>query len=79
MSAVAASDARPGPATGSRWRGLGLGARLFYVTLDGFDTHAAQAGAHATLLREVSDAISELRGTAPTMAATPPSQLRGVA
>lgn len=29
MSAVAASDDRPGPATGSRWRGLGLGARLF--------------------------------------------------
>ena len=36
----------------------GLGARLFYVTLDGFDTHAGQAGPHANLLREVSDAIS---------------------
>jgi len=30
-------------------------------------------------IRSLSDAISELRGTAPTMAATPPSQLRGVA
>ncbi|HWY85839.1 MAG TPA: DUF1501 domain-containing protein [Gemmataceae bacterium] len=36
----------------------GLGARLFYVTLDGFDTHAGQAGPHANLLRDVSDAIS---------------------
>jgi uncharacterized protein (DUF1501 family) len=36
----------------------GLGARLFYVTLDGFDTHAGQAGPHAGLLREVSDAIA---------------------
>jgi uncharacterized protein (DUF1501 family) len=36
----------------------GLGARLFYVSIDGFDTHAAQAQAHANLLREVSDAMS---------------------
>lgn len=39
----------------------GSGARLFYVSIDGFDTHAAQggaAGAHANLLQEVSDAIS---------------------
>jgi uncharacterized protein (DUF1501 family) len=36
----------------------GLGARLFYVTLDGFDTHAAQDAPHANLLREVSDAIA---------------------
>jgi uncharacterized protein (DUF1501 family) len=36
----------------------GLGARLFYVTIDGFDTHAGQAGPHANLLREVSDAIA---------------------
>src|SRR5262249_43181207 len=27
----------------------GLGARLFYVTLDGFGTHAGQAGPHANL------------------------------
>lgn len=36
----------------------GLGARLFYVTLDGFDTHAAQAPVHASLLRDVSDSIT---------------------
>jgi uncharacterized protein (DUF1501 family) len=36
----------------------GLGARLFYVSIDGFDTHAAQAFAHTNLLREVSDAIN---------------------
>jgi uncharacterized protein (DUF1501 family) len=36
----------------------GLGARLFYVSIDGFDTHASQAQAHANLLREVSDAIT---------------------
>jgi len=36
----------------------GLGARLFYVTLDGFDTHAGQAGPHANLLRDVSDSIT---------------------
>jgi uncharacterized protein (DUF1501 family) len=36
----------------------GLGARLFYVSLDGFDTHASQAQAHANLLREVSDAMT---------------------
>jgi uncharacterized protein (DUF1501 family) len=39
----------------------GIGARLFYVSIDGFDTHAGQggsAGAHANLLTQVSDAIS---------------------
>jgi|SRR5579883_118840 len=39
----------------------GIGARLFYVSLDGFDTHAGQggvAGAHANLLTQVSEAIS---------------------
>jgi uncharacterized protein (DUF1501 family) len=36
----------------------GLGARLFYVALDGFDTHAAQGPAHANLLRQVSDAMT---------------------
>jgi uncharacterized protein (DUF1501 family) len=36
----------------------GVGARLFYVSLDGFDTHASQAQAHANLLRQVSDAMS---------------------
>jgi uncharacterized protein (DUF1501 family) len=39
----------------------GLGARIFYVSLDGFDTHANQGGAtgaHANLWRNVSDSIS---------------------
>jgi len=39
----------------------GVGARIFYVSLDGFDTHAGQGaatGAHANLLRQVSDAIA---------------------
>jgi uncharacterized protein (DUF1501 family) len=38
-----------------------IGARLFYVSIDGFDTHAGQggtAGAHANLLTQVSEAIS---------------------
>lgn len=39
----------------------GIGARLFYVSIDGFDTHAGQGGAtgsHANLLTTVSGAIS---------------------
>lgn len=38
----------------------GLGSRIFYVSIDGFDTHASQggiAGNHANLLNEVSSAI----------------------
>ena len=36
----------------------GLGARLFYVSIDGFDTHAGQATAHAALLAQVSGAMT---------------------
>jgi uncharacterized protein (DUF1501 family) len=39
----------------------GLGARLFYVSIDGFDTHAGQGGLvgpHPALWREVSGAIT---------------------
>lgn len=36
----------------------GIGARLFYVSIDGFDTHANQAPIHARLLTEVSEAMS---------------------
>lgn len=39
----------------------GVGARIFYVSIDGFDTHAGQGGAvgaHANLLRQVSEGIS---------------------
>jgi uncharacterized protein (DUF1501 family) len=35
-----------------------LGARIFYVSIDGFDTHANQIGAHAPLLDQVSGAIT---------------------
>lgn len=38
-----------------------IGARLFYVSIDGFDTHAGQGGAtgsHANLLTQVSEGIS---------------------
>lgn len=36
----------------------GLSTRIYYVTLDGFDTHANQPDAHAGLLRQWSEAIS---------------------
>jgi uncharacterized protein (DUF1501 family) len=35
-----------------------LGARIYYVTLNGFDTHANQLLTHANLLRELSDAMT---------------------
>ncbi len=36
----------------------GFGTRIFYVSIDGFDTHAGQATAHAALLNELSDAFN---------------------
>jgi uncharacterized protein (DUF1501 family) len=38
----------------------GFGTRIFYVSLDGFDTHARQAEAHADLLRELGQAVGQL-------------------
>ena len=38
----------------------GLQTRVYYVRIDGFDTHASQPDAHAALLREVSEAVSTL-------------------
>lgn len=38
----------------------GLETRVYYVRIDGFDTHANQPDAHAALLREVSEAVSTL-------------------
>jgi len=35
-----------------------VGARIFYVSIDGFDTHASQAASHGNLLATVSDAIT---------------------
>ncbi|NNE70905.1 MAG: DUF1501 domain-containing protein, partial [Rhodothermales bacterium] len=36
----------------------GLGARVYHVSLGGFDTHANQLGTHATLLRRLGDATA---------------------
>jgi uncharacterized protein (DUF1501 family) len=41
----------------SRLIRAGLSTRVYYVTLDGFDTHAQQPAAHAGLLRQWSDAV----------------------
>jgi uncharacterized protein (DUF1501 family) len=35
-----------------------IGARIFYVSIDGFDTHANQLAAHANLLQQVSGAMT---------------------
>jgi uncharacterized protein (DUF1501 family) len=35
-----------------------IGARIFYVSIGGFDTHANQLNAHANLLRQVSGAMT---------------------
>jgi uncharacterized protein (DUF1501 family) len=36
----------------------GFGTRIFYVSMDGFDTHADQANPHGALLSELADAIN---------------------
>jgi uncharacterized protein (DUF1501 family) len=36
----------------------GLGTQVFYVQINGFDTHSQQLNAHAGLLRQVSDSVS---------------------
>ena len=35
-----------------------LGARIFYVALEGFDTHSGQAGTHAQLMLQLSSSIT---------------------
>ncbi|MGE3818053.1 MAG: DUF1501 domain-containing protein [Isosphaeraceae bacterium] len=35
----------------------GFGTRIYYTSLDGFDTHANQLGSHSALLTELSDAL----------------------
>jgi uncharacterized protein (DUF1501 family) len=35
----------------------GLSTRIYYLTLDGFDTHSNQAPAHASLLGELSGSV----------------------
>ncbi len=44
-------------ATVAQLIGSNLKTNVYYVTLDGFDTHANQAQAHAGLLTELSDAV----------------------
>jgi uncharacterized protein (DUF1501 family) len=36
----------------------GLATRIYYVTLDGFDTHSDQAAAHAALLTQLGDSLA---------------------
>lgn len=36
----------------------GLGTRIYYMQINGFDTHSQQANAHAALLRQVSSAVT---------------------
>jgi uncharacterized protein (DUF1501 family) len=36
----------------------GFGTRIFYVSLEGFDTHASQGPAHSTLLADLANSIS---------------------
>lgn len=38
----------------------GLQTKIYYVRIDGFDTHANQPDAHAALLREVSESVGTL-------------------
>ena len=51
---------------GNKLRGIarliqaGLSTRIYYVTLDGFDTHSLQAESHAGLLRELSGGVTAL-------------------
>ncbi|MFO0942874.1 MAG: DUF1501 domain-containing protein [Pirellulales bacterium] len=42
----------------SRLISAGLSTRVYYVTLDGFDTHSQQSLAHAGLLRQWSEALT---------------------
>jgi uncharacterized protein (DUF1501 family) len=58
------SDAYPGTALARRMKLIaqvikaGFGTKIYYTTLDGFDTHANQLGAHAALLTDLSDALA---------------------
>ena len=38
----------------------GLATKIYYVRIDGFDTHARQPDAHASLLREVASSVNAL-------------------
>ncbi|MFO0879637.1 MAG: DUF1501 domain-containing protein [Gemmataceae bacterium] len=45
----------------ARMISVGLPTRVYFVTLGGFDTHAAQAERHAGLLQELSEALTLFR------------------
>jgi uncharacterized protein (DUF1501 family) len=38
----------------------GFGTRVFYVAIDGFDTHSGQAQSHQTLLQQIDQAVAAL-------------------
>jgi uncharacterized protein (DUF1501 family) len=42
----------------TRLIGLGLGTRVFYTAMTGFDTHGGQTATHAKLLKELADSIA---------------------
>ncbi|MBC7818377.1 MAG: DUF1501 domain-containing protein, partial [Planctomycetaceae bacterium] len=62
------ATAYPGNGLGQKLRTVAeiisgdMGTRMFYVNLDGFDTHSQQANAHQALLTELSSAISAFVG-----------------
>lgn len=41
----------------------GFGTRIFYVTIDGFDTHSDQMQAHANLMNQLAEGITSFFGT----------------
>jgi uncharacterized protein (DUF1501 family) len=60
--------AYPGSDLAQKLRGVAqlidadFGARVYYVAIDGFDTHSQQAGAHAALLGQLGDALAAFVG-----------------
>lgn len=62
------ATAYPGNGLGQKLRTVAeiisgdLGTRIFFVNLDGFDTHSQQANAHQALLAELSSAITAFVG-----------------
>lgn len=65
-SSSSASDSYPETTLGQKLSTIGrlikaeLPTSVYYVTHDGFDTHARQAGAHTSLLRQLSGAVTSL-------------------
>lgn len=62
------ATAYPGNALGQKLRTVAeiisgdMGTRMFFVNLDGFDTHSQQANSHQALLTELSSAITAFVG-----------------